>query len=64
MLTHLERQRLWGLYFGDLTGLPDDAEAKVLLMNYHDAVASVPFPAGAVDVDRAIDYAQWQKGRE
>ena len=33
-------------------------------MNYHDAVVSVPFPAGAVDVDMAIDYAQWEKGRE
>jgi len=39
-------------------------ERKSLLMNYHDAVVSVPFPAGAVDVDMAIDYAQWQKGRE
>jgi hypothetical protein len=33
-------------------------------MKYRDAVVSVPFPAGAVDVDTAIDYAQWQNGRE
>ena len=51
-------------YFDDLTGLPDDMGAKVLLMKYRDAVVSVPFPAGAVDVDTAIDYAQWQSGRE
>jgi molybdenum cofactor cytidylyltransferase len=51
-------------YFDDLTGLPDDTGAKVLLMKYHDAVVSVPFPAGAVDVDTAIDHAQWQNGRE
>ena len=51
-------------YFDDLTGLPDDMGAKVLLMKYRDAVVSVPFPAGAVDVDTAIDYAQWQNGRE
>jgi CTP:molybdopterin cytidylyltransferase MocA len=50
-------------YFDDLTGLPDDTGAKVLLMKYRDAVVSVPFPAGAVDVDTAIDYAQWQNDR-
>ena len=38
--------------------------AKVLFMKYRDAVVSVPFPAEAVDVDTAIDYAQWQSGRE
>jgi CTP:molybdopterin cytidylyltransferase MocA len=59
----------WGRSFGrfyldDLTGLPDDAGAKVLLMKYHDTVVSVLFPAGAVDVDTAIDYTQWQNGRE
>jgi len=51
-------------YFDDLTGLPDDAGAKVLLMKYHETVVSALFPAGAVDVDTAIDYAQWQNGRE
>ena len=51
-------------YFDDLTGLPDDTGAKVLLMKYRDAVVSVPFPAGAVDVDTAIDYARWQNDRE
>ena len=52
------------LCFDDLTGLPDDAGAKVLFMKYRAAVVSVPFPAGAVDVDTAIDYAQWQNDRE
>jgi hypothetical protein len=51
-------------YFDDLTGLPDDTGAKVLLIKYHDAVVSVPFPAELVDVDTAIDYTQWQDGRE
>jgi molybdenum cofactor cytidylyltransferase len=51
-------------YFDDLTGLPNDTEAKVLLMKYHDVVVSVSFPAGAVDADTAIDYTQWQNGRE
>jgi CTP:molybdopterin cytidylyltransferase MocA len=43
----------------DLTSLPNDTGAKVLLMKYHDAVVSVSFSAGAVDADTAIDYAQW-----
>ena len=51
-------------YFDDLTGLSDDTGAKVLLIKYHDAVVSVPFPAELVDVDTAIDYTQWQEGRE
>jgi molybdenum cofactor cytidylyltransferase len=51
-------------YFDDLTGLPDDAGAKVLLMKYHETVVSALFPAGAMDVDTAIDYAQWQNSRE
>ena len=50
MLTHLERQRLWGLYFGDLTGLPDDAEAKELLSRedelFGPAEAAQPIPGG------------------
>jgi hypothetical protein len=33
-------------------------------MKYYDAVVSVPFPVGAVDVDTAIDFAQQQNGRE
>ena len=51
-------------YFDDLTGLSDDTGAKVLLIKYHDAVVSAPFPAELVDVDTAIDYTQWQEGRE
>ncbi|MCC9168563.1 nucleotidyltransferase family protein [Pontibacter harenae] len=44
-------------YFSDLLSLKGQEGAKKLLFKYNNAVASVPFLLGAIDIDTAADYA-------
>jgi CTP:molybdopterin cytidylyltransferase MocA len=41
--------------FGELRSLPDDAGAKAILEKNREAIATVDFPAAALDVDTPDD---------
>ncbi|GAA4306619.1 nucleotidyltransferase family protein [Compostibacter hankyongensis] len=43
-------------FFPVLTELEDEAGAKKLLQRYPEAVASVPFPGGGIDIDTRSAY--------
>jgi molybdenum cofactor cytidylyltransferase len=45
--------------FPELTGLAPQAGARQLLARYPRRVETVPFPAGAIDLDTPADYARW-----
>jgi len=47
--------------FPDLRSLPPGAGAKHLLARRPDAVAVVPFPAGAIDLDTPDDYERFTR---
>ncbi|UOR03588.1 nucleotidyltransferase family protein [Hymenobacter aerilatus] len=47
-----------------LRALPDAAGAQQLLRQHPEWVATVPFPAGAVDVDTEAQYAALLRGEE
>lgn len=44
--------------FPVLMALPGDRGAKYVIQNYAQAVARVPFPLGAIDIDTPSDYKQ------
>jgi len=39
-----------------LRSLPDDQGAKSIILRHRDEVATVDFPAGALDIDTPEDY--------
>jgi len=42
--------------FAELRSLPDDQGAKLIILRHRDEVATVDFPAGALDIDTPEDY--------
>ena len=42
--------------FDELRSLPDDKGAKSIILRHRDEVATVDFPAGALDIDTPEDY--------
>ena len=44
-------------YFNELLSLTGQEGAKKLILKHAEDVASVPFPAGAIDIDTPADYA-------
>lgn len=50
--------------FGALLALPDDSGAKSLIAARPDDVASVPFEAGAIDVDTPADFQRLETETE
>lgn len=45
------------LYFPELLSLRGQEGAKKIILKHRKDVATVPFPAGAIDIDTAADYA-------
>jgi molybdenum cofactor cytidylyltransferase len=44
-------------FFPSLLSLQGEEGGKKILLNHPDAIATIPFPGGAIDIDTAADYA-------
>ena len=48
------------IYFPELLSLTGDEGAKKLIFKHKEAVASLPFPQGVIDIDTPADYENLQ----